>query len=237
MRLAVISDIHGNSLALAAVLADIRAEGADAIVCLGDIVSGPLDPAGTAEMLTSLGCVAVAGNHDRWIFGDAPDLIDRFAGSRLSPAHRQWLSDLPATQVVDDEVFLCHGTPTSDEMPWLDNFYAGRRTELPDEAAVAAHAEGFDFPVLLCGHTHIARCVRLKDGRLIVNPGAVGLQFVIGSPDARYALLDRRDGQWSVSLRTVPYDRAGAADQAARNGFAQWRDVLMHGWDGPEGLF
>ena len=47
----------------------------------------------------------------------------------------------------------------------------------PDEATVAAKAEGFDYPVMLCGHTHVPRAVRLKDGRLIVNPGAVGQEF------------------------------------------------------------
>jgi len=237
VRLAVISDVHGNSLALEAVLADIRAEGADAVVCLGDNVSGPLDPAGAADLLVGLGCPSVTGNHDRWIFGEDPDAIDRFALARLSPTHRQWLADLPATRVLDGEVFLCHGTPASDEELWLDSYYFDRKTRVPGEADVAAHAAGLDFPVLLCGHTHIARSVRLKDGRLIVNPGSVGLQFVLGSPDARYALIDRRNGGWSVSLRTVPYDAAAAADQAVRNGYPRWREVLMYGWASPEGLF
>jgi diadenosine tetraphosphatase ApaH/serine/threonine PP2A family protein phosphatase len=107
----------------------------------------------------------------------------------------------------------------------------------PDEATVAAKAEGFDYPVMLCGHTHVPRAVRLKDGRLIVNPGAVGLQFNIGSPDARYATIELRGGKYYPSFHAVPYDHYAAARQAEANGFPQWRDALVTGWAGAEGLF
>ncbi len=69
------------------------------------------------------------------------------------------------------------------------------RVTTPDEQTVAAKAEGFDYPVILCGHTHIPRAVRLRDGRLIVNPGSVGLQVNHGSPDARYATIELRGRQ------------------------------------------
>jgi len=121
--------------------------------------------------------------------------------------------------------------------PWLDAWWQGRDTTLPSEAAVTAEAEGLDYPVLLCGHTHTARVVRLRDGRLIVNPGSVGLQMVHGSPDARYAILDRRNGEWSVMLCAIPYDHQGAAEQARRHGFTRWIEALNTGWAGPEGLF
>ena len=83
--------------------------------------------------------------------------------------------------------------------------------------------------MLLCGHTHVPRVVRLADGRLVVNPGSVGLQMNYGSPDAHYALIERRGGDWSVSLRTVPYDRSTAAALAARNGFPAWGEALIGG--------
>lgn len=240
MRLAVISDTHGNSHALDAVLADIGREMPDAVVCLGDTVSGPMDPAGTADRLMALNCPVVAGNHDRWLAenGEADhDPVDRFAATRLGPAHWDWLKSLPATRVVEDDIFLCHGTPTSDIEPWLDNLYDGRAATLPDEETVTRRAGGLDYPLMLCGHTHIPRSVRLRDGRLVVNPGSVGLQFVHGSPDAHYALVDRREGEWSVSLRSIAYDREEAARQAVANGFPQWREPLLYGWAGPEGLF
>jgi putative phosphoesterase len=238
VRLAVISDTHGNRIALDAVLDDIARQGADATVHLGDTVSGPLDPAGTVERLMAQGMLTISGNHDRWVAsGDKPDRIDRFARERLSAEHMAWLAGLPQTAVIENLVFACHGTPRSDTEVWIDNFFDGRTTTLPSEAEIAARAEGLDFPVLLCGHTHIPRVVRLRDGRLVVNPGAVGLQFTHGSPDARYAIVERHAGDWSVTLRSVPYDRHAAADQAEVNGFPGWRNALEFGWDGPHGLF
>jgi putative phosphoesterase len=240
MRFAVISDIHGNRLALEAVLDDIAKQGTDGILNLGDHLSGPIDPAGTASILSTLGSPAIAGNHDRWLIERAPHElgpVDQFVASQISAVHRDWLKALPASAVVSGEVFLCHGTPRSDNTPWLDAFWHDRRTELPTEQAVTEEADGFDFPVLLCGHTHWARTVRLRDGRLIVNPGSVGLQFIHGAPDARYAIVERSNSNWSVSFRMVCYDHSVAARQATKNGFAYWREALMTGWADPDELF
>src|SRR5690606_31016774 len=175
---AVISDVHGNRLALDAVLDDIARLGVDAVLCLGDHVSGPMDPAGAAARLMALPGPIIVGNHDRWVLEAMPQrAIDRFARSRLNPAQLDWLRTMPAEAVQAGEVFLCHGIPGDDNAPWLDNFFDGRTTTLPSEAEVAALADGRDFPVLLCGHSHVARFVRLRDGRIIVNPGSVGMQL------------------------------------------------------------
>lgn len=238
MRLAVISDVHGNRLALEAVLADIARQGADATVNLGDVVSGPLEPAATAELLMAAAMPTVRGNHERWLDdAAAADPVDDFARAALAPAQLEWLRGLPPTLVFENDIFLCHGTPASDTEPWLDNWWDGRDTRLPDEAEVMARAGGVDCPVMLCGHTHLARVVRLRDDRLVVNPGSVGLQINHGSPDARYALIERRGKDWIVGLRSVPYDHNRAAQQAIGNGFPQWAEALATGWAGPGGLF
>ena len=76
---------------------------------------------------------------------------------------------------------------------------------------IESFAAGIDFPVILCGHTHIPRAVRLADGRLIVNPGSVGCpgydddepvshKVETGSPDACYAILSKVGGRWDVDL-------------------------------------
>jgi len=240
VRLAVISDVHGNRLALDAVLDDIALQGVDGTVCLGDHVSGPLDPVGSADRIMALDGPVIRGNHDRWLIdrvGKELDPVDRFALMRLKASHRAWLEAMPATAVVGGEVFLCHGTPTSDNTLWLDNYWYDRQTTLPSEESIMRHAAGVDYPVILCGHTHIARSVRLRDGRLIVNPGSVGLQLVHGSPDARYAIIERRGGKWFTSVRTVPYDHDAAAEQARANGFAGWVEAIATGWADPDGLF
>ncbi len=239
LRFAVISDVHGNAHALDAVLADIAIQGVESIVCLGDNVSGPVDPAGAAERLMALSGPSIRGNHDRWTVDlslKGSGKIDAFARSKLNDAQLAWLADLPATATHGDRVFLCHGTPADDEVPWLDMFFSGRATTLPGEAQVAALAGTFDYELLLCGHTHIARSVRLADGRMIVNPGSVGMQLVQGSPDARYAIVERRAAGWHTTLLVVPYDYEAAARLATANGFPQWAASLTSGWVGPESL-
>jgi predicted phosphodiesterase len=238
MRIAVISDVHGNRLALEAVLADIEAHGVDMTLNLGDMVSGPMEPGRTAELLLECDFPVVSGNHERYLVSNGPlDPVDRFARDNLKPAHLDWFAGLPGTLAINGEILMCHGTPRSDSAPWLDNWMSGRDTTLPDEAVVTAEADGLEFPVLLCGHTHVPRTVRLRDGRLIVNPGSVGLQMYYGSPDARYGIIERRAGKWSVTLRAIPYDHDAAARQAERSGFPQWTEALTTGWASAIGLF
>lgn len=212
----------------------------DAVVCLGDHVSGPIDPAGAAERIMALGAISIRGNHDRWVLDPSrraePWSVDVFARECLGAAHLDWLGSLPATASVGDAVFLCHGTPADDEAAWLDNFYNGRTTVLPSEAEVAREAVGIVHPVILCGHTHIARTLRLPDGRLIANPGSVGMQLVRGTPDAHYAVIEKRRGGWQTMLIGVPYDAEAAARMAEANGYPGWGEAIRFGWAGPETL-
>ncbi|SMQ71611.1 phosphoesterase, MJ0936 family [Devosia lucknowensis] len=239
MRVAVLSDVHGNVPALDAVLADMAGQSFDAIVCLGDHVSGPVDPSGAAERIMALGAICIAGNHDRWTVDTTlkrAGRIDRFSRSRLSAEQLDWLASLAPTATLGNDMFLCHGTPSDDETPWLDNFYDGRTTVLPSEEAVAREAEGIVQEVILCGHTHIARTLRLSDGRLLANPGSVGMQLVRGTPDAHYAVIEKRRAGWQTALIGVPYDTEVAARMAEDNGFAGWGAAIRHGWAGPEAL-
>ena len=95
--------------------------------------------------------------------------------------------------------------------------------------------------LILCGHTHIPRAVRLGDGRLVVNPGSVGCpgydspkpvyhRGQTGTPDASYAILERTPRGWSVTFRYVPYDHMSMARLARANGLPVWLNALATGW-------
>ncbi len=242
MRIAAIADVHGNRWALEAVLADGERRGIATVVDLGDSVYGPLDPAGTAEILAARGVPSVRGNEDAIVLaparpGDSPTL--RFCRAALAPDHRRWLAAQPASRVIGGEVFCCHGTPASDREYLLESVTeAGAGPRAASE--VAALAAGAAGTVVACGHSHRARIVRLPGGRLAVNPGSVGLPaytddapwphaMEAGSPHARYAVLERAPGGWRVEPVAVEYDWEAAARAAERNGRPDWAGWIRTG--------
>jgi len=242
MKIAAISDIHGNLGALDAVLADIARRGVDLVVNLGDIVSGALQPCETAERLMALALPTIRGNHERQVLEDDSSHMgasDRLAYSTLRPEQKQWLASLPASLRLAGDVLLVHGTPDSDITYFLETVTqsgcsrAGKRQ-------VTALAGDTDAALILCGHTHVPRTMQLDDGRLIVNPGSVGLQayadtrpfahrIETGSPHARYAIVERGRSGWSAELIAVAYDWHAAAAMARRHGRPDWVQPLLKG--------
>src|SRR5260370_20532839 len=177
MRFAAIADVHGNYLALEAVIADIRAQDIDEIVNLGDMASGPLDARRAMDALMTLDAVHVLGNHDRYLIDRPPEKMgswDRPAHAQLDATHLDWLRAIPPTQVFRDQVFLCHATPAHDEVYWLETVLPDGTVPMSSLEAIEQAAHGITHPLILCAHTHIARALRLRDDRLIVNPGSVG---------------------------------------------------------------
>lgn len=237
MKLAIISDLHGNRHALDAVLDDILAQSVDATLALGDFLSGPFDPAGVADRLIEFGAPAVRGNHDRYLAEGRDDdwHIDVFVRGLLEQRHLAWLRGLPPTAVHEGVVLLAHGTPRDDNASWLDGLVGGVAALLPREH-IEREAEGFPYEVLLCGHTHVPRTIKLGDGRLVVNPGSVGLPFDSGSPDAHYAIIEKRRAGWTVSLNSIPYDYPAAAKLALERGYPKWAEVVTTGWPKPREL-
>ena len=117
MRIAILSDIHGNIWALEAAYSDAKKHGVDLIVNAGDILSGPLEPSATADFLMPLNLPTIRGNHERQLLAceqQRGEPADQFACDHTSQAQRDWLRALPATLALSDDVFMCHGTPASD---------------------------------------------------------------------------------------------------------------------------
>ncbi|WFU07846.1 metallophosphoesterase family protein [Rhizobium sp. CB3090] len=244
MRFAAIADVHGNHLALEAVLADIRKQGITDIVNLGDCFSGPLTAGKTADILLALDAVTVRGNHDRYLIEQMPEQMhasDGAAHAELAERHLDWLRTLPFSAVYRDEAYLCHATPAADYIYWLESVSADGHIHQKPLKEIEALAAGIDFPLILCGHTHIPRLVRLSDGRLIVNPGSVGCpaydddlphyhKVEAGHPFASYAILEKVEGVWLPIFRQVAYDHMAMAKLAAQNGRMEWASGLATGW-------
>jgi predicted phosphodiesterase len=238
--IAAVSDIHGNLPALEAVVADIAHHHVDQVVNLGDCLSGPLWPAETADCLIELGWPTLAGNHERQMLSPGAASLDNgdgFAASSISAAHRDWPKGLPPVMTLGNDLFLCHGTPDGDDEYWLHRGKPGAmRKATPDEIAPHATSHG----LALCGHTHVSRVVSLGDGRMIANPGSVGLpafddhelvpahmEPVI--PQACYLIAELNAEGWRVTLRTVAYDIERAARRAEANGRFGWAYTLRTG--------
>ena len=228
----MVSDVHGNLAALEAVVADLADQAVDVVVDLGDLLSGALRPAETADRLMALGWPGVRGNHERQVLTTPVEAVgasDRLAHEAITAEHRAWLASLPPTLQVADGVLAFHGTPTDDATHLLRTVEetGARRattTEVQERLGAAAGQA-----LLLCGHTHLQRVVPLSSGALVVDPGSVGWPayaddtphphvMEAGTPHARYAVADDATGSWQVDLRTVEYDWGSAARTAEGHG-------------------
>ena len=237
---AVIADIHGNCPALKATLHDIDRRGVQQIINLGDHLTGPLDPAGTAELLLERDMISVCGNDDRDLFLSSEQFSSsqRYTHDHLTLAHLEWIHALPATRVVADDLFVCHGDLFN--APYLLEQIEPTGVFLRSTRDIESSVTEIAQPVILCGHSHIPKTVALPSGKLIVNPGSVGLPAYTmdvpfpyamesGSPHARYALIHKVETTWQVEHIQISYDWEYAATIARNNQRDDWAEWLMTG--------
>ncbi len=199
MRILVVSDLHANPAALAAVR-----EPFDVCLCLGDLVEYGPDPRPCLDWVRRVGAVTVRGNHDHGAaqgvdvqgasgFRYLTMATRRATAGKLSEADRRLLADLPMSRMLTlggKRFLLVHASPRDP----LDEYVPA------EPEAWAARLAGLAVDYLLVGHTHVQ--FSFEAGRTtVVNPGSVGLQRD-GDPQARYAVIE--DGR--VELKRVPYD-------------------------------
>jgi predicted phosphodiesterase len=246
MRIAVLADIHGNILALEAVLADLARRGTiDRFVNLGDCVAGPLWPRETAERLLELDWSTARGNHDRRVALDVPAEMgpsDKFAYDRLTPEQRDWLGALPMQADVAPSVLAFHARPDHDER-YLTEAIEDRRLVRAPVAAVARRLKSLATyqGILLCGHSHRTELLALPGGPTIFNPGSVGCPAYDdptepahvseqGSPHARYGIVEiAAGGAARFEVFAVGYDFEAAAKRAEQAGRPEWAHGLRTG--------
>lgn len=239
MKVAVISDIHGNMQALEAVLADIKAESCDKILCLGDLAMAGPEPAKTIELIKRMyenGEVElIQGNTDEMIA--TPDISIPYVKEKfpvmgnslendvkiIPQDLKDFLKELPAQkELIFDgvKVLMVHGSPRKNDENILPDLLLSKVEEM---------IENTDANLILCGHTHIPCGYQTSKKQTVVNDGSVGRPFT-PKPDACYAIIDFKDGTFEVEHKFVDYDRETAAKiLAARvfNGAEKLAKILI----------
>lgn len=208
MRLAILSDIHGNLLAFEAALRHIAQHGVDLIIVTGDIVVGSPDSSQCWELAKSLNCPIVRGNHERYVahFGtdEASPLwstrqfaVLHFALAQLTEAQRKEMEELPH----------------SFRDPGLPELYVVHASERSDHDTVASHTPEEElrnmFPTarerfIIRSHNHFGQVRLWKNGTIVTN-SSVGLPLD-SNTTAQYLLLDRVKDSWHFAHQSVPYD-------------------------------
>ena len=233
MRVGLISDIHGNRIALDAVLDELAREEIDQYICLGDVAVGP-QPGEALERVRALGCPVIMGNWDAAFLGDMPEPQDKIGeqlveigewwASYLSEADREFMASFVPVhrqEVGSTPVLFFHGSPRSyDE--WIFS-------TTPDDE-LKAMFEDVDERVLVGGHTHV-QMIRRYGESIIANPGSVGLAFrewwprpVRISPWAEYGILTGEGERLSIDLRRTPFDVDAFLEMSLASGMphAEW---------------
>ena len=241
MRIGLISDIHGNLVSLASVLADIDRAGVDQIVFLGDVAAIGPQPCEVIERLRALDPPCIMGNHDMEVLN--PELVHGHADvspweveltdwcvGQLSGADldylcsfQQWI-EIPLG--ADDNLLCFHGSPKSN----MDKILATTPVQELDEMLA-----GYSATIMAAGHTHV-QMLRQHGGVAIVNPGSVGFPLeqmpFEGLPRylpwAEYGIVDWTDGALGIELRRVPVDFHQLKQAAMSSGMpraAAWLDL------------
>ena len=215
MRVAVVSDIHGNLVGLDACLADLQAQGgADVIIAAGDLCLDGPKPKKVLQRLEEVGAQCVRGNTDRYLSEELTEAVDGVDDAQMNWTRNdlgeRWLSflrDLPFAVRIgedDNQLLIVHANPKSDdEHVWPDADDATLERFVGEESATA----------IAFGHLHLPYA-RLWRGKLLVNVASAGLPKD-GDPRACYAILTERNGGWQVKHRRVVFDVKKVATQLA----------------------
>jgi predicted phosphodiesterase len=244
MKLALISDIHGNLFAFDAVLEDIRRRKIEQILCLGDVVSSGPQPREALQRLREIGCPTVMGNTDAWIvepsLREYPDLygqnlqdIEYWSSQQLTEEDKAFLSTFQPTiewPLSEQRTLLAyHGSPRS----FLEGIVPTTPMEQLDECFADTTAQ-----ILVGGHTHQQLFLRYRD-KLVLNPGSVGMPLdrqrarreieARNPPWGEYAILNSEGNQFSVELLRVLFDIEGFLALLSQRGMphTEW---LVNSW-------
>ena len=240
MKLAIVSDIHGNLPALETFINEVKKYNVDKIINLGDCLSGPLWPEETAHLLIKQDWFHLAGNHDRNLLTENPELLsssDKYAYHTLSKESFKWLKSLPELIIFED-ILMCHGSPENNNVYLIEKIVNGNVENKSTDEIIKLLPDN-SIQKIICGHSHIPAII--EDQKLnVYNPGSIGLQaydddkpeyhiMQTGSPEARFLIIELLGENVSAEIIKFNYDFESTAKQALTNGRKDWEKALLTG--------
>lgn len=231
MKVAIISDIHGNLDALESVLSDIKKEGCSKIFCLGDIAMAGPEPKETIkkiqELMQSKDFYIIQGNTDKMLSVFSFDTYNAvtetnavmgsayYSDSRLlNDEEKKFLASLPVSKEIElfgIKILLVHGSPRKNN----ENIYPNLRIEDVEEMI-----KDTDANIIFCGHTHIPCGYQTNTNQTVINAGSIGRPFS-EQPDSCYAILDINENTsaFEVKHKFVKYDVEKASQKIMKRNF------------------
>lgn len=229
MKIAVISDIHGNIQALDAVVADIKKENCEKIFCLGDLAMAGPQPSETIEKIQKLAnefdMTIIQGNTDEMIVKCDNQMLHLLEQNVpvmaralendivvINDEQKRFLSELPTQKDIEIDgvkILLVHGSPRKNN----ENIFNNLKIEEVEEMIAGTTAD-----VIFCGHTHVPCGYQTNTKQTVVNVGSVGRPFS-EEPKSCYAILEIKDGGFSVKHNLVSYDVKTASEILEQRGF------------------
>lgn len=229
MKVAIISDIHGNMQALEAVLDDIKREKCEKIFCLGDLAMAGPEPVKTLELIKKMysegNFELIQGNTDEMIGNYTKETGDRVKAAfpvlgnaiindaKIIPQDLiEFLKSLPEQKELEIEgvkILLVHGSPRKNDENILPDLAIEKIEEM---------IEGTQADIIFCGHTHIPCGYQTTKKQTVVNDGSVGRPFT-QNPQACYAIAEFKNGAFEVSHKFIDYDNQKASEILSKRDF------------------
>ena len=227
MKIAVISDIHANTLALDAVLEQIDKIGVDRVFCLGDILMAGYDPNGTAQKILNIkNLEIIQGNTDKMVAHYSEELFEKAKNKFpcmgyalkedlkiVDKKYIDFVKNLPEKKYIEVnnlKIQLVHGSPRAQD----ENIYPNLDLENVEQIVADSEAE-----LILCGHTHIPCGYSLNSGKTVVNVGSVGRSMTEDKMPYWALLQINDDATFQIEHKSIKYDNTKASNLIKERGF------------------
>ena len=216
MKIAVLSDIHGNMFALRAVLDDMKNYNIERVFCLGDLAMAGPEPDKTVDFVKTQDWTVIQGNTDEMIAYFNDDIYENVKKSapvmanaleqdvkEISPENKLYLKNLPINKVFEAEglkILFVHGSPRKNN----ENIFPNMDMDVIEDIFTDVDAD-----VVFCGHTHMPCGYQTNSKITVVNDGSVGRPFT-KNPQACYVIADINDGKIEIEHKMLDYDKESA---------------------------